>query len=60
MQINKQFFIILIKYDLDNQIKDMHQSQSDYEDIYSKYNDTTREIKKILNEVKKCFTIIKP
>ena len=45
--------MILFKYDLDNQIKDMHQSQSDYEDIYSKYNDTTREIKKILNEVKK-------
>jgi len=30
----------------------MHQSQSEYEDIYSKYNDTTREIKKLLNEVR--------
>ena len=50
--------MILFKYDLDNQIKDMHQSQSDYEDIYSKYNDTTREIKKILNEVKKNFLLL--
>jgi hypothetical protein len=29
----------------------MHQSQSDYEDIYSKYSETTKEIKKLLNEV---------
>jgi hypothetical protein len=36
----------------------MHQSQSDYEDIYSKYNDTTREIKKILNEVKKSILLL--
>lgn len=58
----KNFDIKRLQYDLDNQIKDMRLSQNEYEDIYTKYNDTTREIKKSLNEdvFKTVSSILKP
>ena len=52
-QLLNCIFVLCLKHDLDSQIKDMNASQNDYDNMYSKYNDTTREIKKLLNEVSK-------